>query len=239
VSALGGQLAVLGRERDGARAEIERLAAALDNQGVTLRETHDALEAACNTLTSRTDALKETTEALAEARAQGEEQAHRRDHAERVAAASAQSLQAAQERIALLQVAQEVALARAELLERAEASAKAAAALARSDLEAAQSLVEQLRGSVSERDAQLAVLTATVQAEQQSRDADTRHWLSRLSEHQAAVTDARGREATLVEEKNALTLEAQRLRQDLRRMQAEVDGRAAGPDRTPVLTPPS
>ena len=37
--------------------------------------------------------------------------------------------------------------------------------------------------SVSERDGQLATLTATVQAEQQARDADTQHWLSRLSEH--------------------------------------------------------
>jgi hypothetical protein len=107
------------------------------------------------------------------------------------------------------------------LLERAEALARESAAQARTDLEAAQALAEDLRRSVSERDGQLATLAATVQAEQQSRDADTQHWLSRLGEHQEALADARARETALTEEKKALTLEAQRLRQDLRRTQAE------------------
>ena len=168
-------------------------------------------------------ALQETTEALAQSRAQGEDQSRQRDHAERVAAASAESLKAAQERIARLQVEQEVATARAELLERAEATARDAAAQARADLEAAQALAEQLRGSVSERDGQLATLTATVQAEQQARDADTQHWLSRLAEHQAVVAEARARETALTEEKKALALEVQRLRQDLRKVQSGLD----------------
>lgn len=61
-------------------------------------------------------------------------------------------------------------------------------------------------------------LCATVQAEQQARDTDTQHWLSRLAEHQAAVAEARAREAVLIQEKKALALEAQRLRQDLRKV---------------------
>ncbi|AUB85181.1 hypothetical protein [Candidatus Thiodictyon syntrophicum] len=77
--------------------------------------------------------------------------------------------------------------------------------------------------SVSERGGQLAALTATVPAEQQARDADTQHWLSRLSEHQAAVAEARTRETALTEEKKALTLEARRLRQDLRKVQFGLD----------------
>ncbi len=224
VSGLDSQVAAVTQEHDAARTEIERLAAEIDRQSATLRETQDALDLASNTLAARTEALLETTEALAQSRAQGEEQSRQREHAERVAAASAESLKAAQERIARLQVEQEVATARAELLERAEAVARDAAAQARADLEAAQALAEQLRGSLSERDGQLATLTATVQAEQQARDADTQHWLSRLAEHQAAVAEARARETALIEEKKALTLEAQRLRQDLRKVQSGLDG---------------
>jgi len=223
VSALNAQVAAVAGERDAARTESERLAAEVENQGTTLRETHDALDLVGNTLAVRTVALQETIEALAHARAHGEEQSRQRDHAKRVAAASAESLKAAKERIARLQVEQEVATARAELLERAEATARDTAAQARADLEAAQAVAEQLRGSVSERDGQLATLTATVQAEQQSRDADTQHWLSRLAEHQAAVAEARAREAVLIEEKKALALETQRLRQDLRKMQSGLD----------------
>jgi chromosome segregation ATPase len=223
VSGLDAQVAAITQERDAARTEIERLAAELNSQGMMLRETQDALDLAGNTLAVRTEALLETTEALAQSRAQGEEQSRQRDHAERVAAASGESLKAAQERIARLQVEQEVATARAEWLERAEAVARNAAGQARADLEAAQVLAEQLRGSVSERDGQLATLTATVQAEQQARDADTQHWLSRLADHQAAVAEARARETALTEEKKALTLEAQRLRQDLRKVQTGLD----------------
>ncbi len=230
VSGLDSQVAAVTQEHDAARTEIERLAAEIDRQSATLRETQDALDLASNTLAARTEALLETTEALAQSRAQGEEQSRQREHAERVAAASAESLKAAQERIARLQVEQEVATARAELLERAEAVARDAAAQARADLEAAQVLAEQLRGAVSERDGQLAALTATVQAEQQARDADTQHWLSRLAEHQAAVAEARARETALTEEKKALILEAQRLRQDLRKVQSGLgdDERARG-----------
>jgi hypothetical protein len=61
---------------------------------------------------------------------------------------------------------------------------------------------------VSERDGQLVTLTTTVQAEQQSRGADTQHWLNRLAAHQAAVADACARETALPEEKKALTLAA-------------------------------
>ena len=100
------------------------------------------------------------------------DQARQRDRAERVAAASADSLKAAQERIARLQVEQEVATARAELLERAEATARESTAQVRTDLEAAQAMADDLLRSGSERNGQLATLTATVQAEQQSRDAD-------------------------------------------------------------------
>ncbi len=220
VSGLDAQVTAVAGKRDAARTEIERLAAELDRQGMTLRETQDALDLAGNRLAARTEALQETTEALAQARVQGEDQSRQRDHAERVAAASVESLTAAQERIARLQVGQEVATARAELLERAEATARDAAAQARADLEAAQVLAEQLRGSLSERDGQLATLTATVQAEQQSRDADTQHWLSRLAEYQVAVAEARARETALTEEKKALTQEAHRLRQDLRKVQS-------------------
>ena len=234
VSGLDAQVAAVAGERDAARTEIERLAAELNSQGTTLRETQDALDLAGNTLAARTEALAETTEALAQARVQGEDQSRQRDNAERVAAASAESLTAAQERIARLQVEQEVATARAELLERAEAVARDAAAQGRADLEAAQVMVTDLRHSVSERDGQLATLTATVQAEQQSRDADTQHWLSRLAEHQAAVAEARARETALTEEKKALTLEAQRLRQDLRKVQSQIDGRFASPDSNPT-----
>jgi chromosome segregation ATPase len=223
VLALDAQVGAVAGERDAARTEIERLAAELSSQGATLRETQDALVLAGNTLAVRTEALLETTEALAQSRAQGEEQARQRDHAERVAAASVESLTAAQERIARLQVEQEVATARAELLERGEAVARDAATQARADLEAAQALAEQLRGSVSERDGQIATLTATVHAEQQARDADTRHWLSRLAEHQATLAEARVREAVLIEEKKAMALEAQRLRQDLRKVQFGLD----------------
>ncbi len=238
VSALDAQIAAVTGERDAARTEIERLTAESNSQAATLRETQDALDLAGNRLAALTEALRETTEALAQTRAQGEEQSRQRDHAERVAAASADSLKAAQERIARLQVEQEVATARAELLERAEATAREAAAQARTDLEAAQVMAEDLRHSVSERDNQLATLTATVQAEQQSRDADTQHWLSRLAEHQAAVAEARAREAVLIEEKKALTLEGQRLRQDLRKVQSEIKGGFASPEGTaPLATP--
>ena len=223
VSALDAQVAAVAGERDAASTEIECLTAELTSQGTTLRESQDALDLAGNRLAARTEALRETTEALAQTRAQGEEQSRQRDHAERVAAAAADSLKAAQERIARLQVEQEVATARAELLERAAATARESAAQARTDLEAMQALAEQLRGSVSERDGQLATLTATVQAEQQARDADTQHWLGRLAEHQAAVAEARARETALTEEKKGLTLEAQRLRQDLRKVQSGLD----------------
>jgi chromosome segregation ATPase len=238
VSGLDAQVAAVAGERDAARNESERLTAELTSQGATLLETQDALELAGNSLAARTATLQETTEALAKTRAQGEEQSRQRDHAERVAAASAVSLMAAQERIARLQVEQEVATARAELLERAEATARESAAQARADLVAVQALVEQLRGSVSERDGQLATLTATVQAEQQSRDADTQHWLSRLAEHQAAVVETRAREAALTEGKKALTLEAQRLRQDLRKVQPETKGHLASPEGTATLATP-
>jgi chromosome segregation ATPase len=192
-------------------------------------ETPDALELAGNSLAARTAALQETIEALAQSR--------QRDHAERVAAA-ADSLKAAQERIARIQVDQEVAAARAELLERAEALARGAAIQTRADLEAAQALAEQLRCSVSERDGQRATLATTVQAEQQARDADTQHWLSRLAEHQAAMAEARARETALIEEKRTLALEAQRLRQDLRRVQSEITGRFASPDSRPTPATP-
>ncbi|WP_295390632.1 DNA-binding protein [uncultured Thiodictyon sp.] len=233
-TALEAQVVAVAGERDAARTEIERMATELNSQGATLRETQDALDLAGNTLDARTEALAETTEALTQARVEGEDQSRRRDHAERVAAASVESLKATQERIARLQVEQEVVTARAELLERAEATARDATAHARADLEAAQALAEQLRGSVSERDGQLATLTATIQAEQQSRDADTQHWLSRLAEHQAAVAEARARETALTEEKKALTLEAQRFRQDLRKVQSEIPGRFASPDSRPT-----
>ncbi|WP_295446399.1 DNA-binding protein [uncultured Thiodictyon sp.] len=238
VSGLDAQVAAVAGERDAARTEIERLAAEMNSQGITLRETQDALDLAGNTLAARTEALAETAAAMAQAREQGEDQSRQRDHAERVAAASAESLNAAQARIARLQVEQEVATARAELLERAEATARDAAAQTRADFAAAQALAEQLRGSVSERDGQLATLTATVQAEQQSRDADTQHWLSRLAEHQAAVTEARSREAALTEEKKALNLEAQRLRQDLRKVPSGIAGRFASPDSSQTPTTP-
>jgi len=238
VSGLDAQVAAVAGERDAASTEIERLAAALNSQSTTLLETQDALELAGNSLAARTAALQETTEALAQSRAQSEDQSRQRDHAERVAAAAAESLKAAQERIARLQVEQEVATARAELLERAEALARDAAAQTRADLEVAQALAEQLRGSLSECDGQLATLTATVQAEQQARDGDTQHWLSRLAEHQAAVVEARAREAALTEEKKALTLEAQRLRQDLRKVQPEIKGHLASPEGTATLATP-
>ncbi|WP_295612880.1 hypothetical protein [uncultured Lamprocystis sp.] len=60
-------------------------------------------------------------------------------------------------------------------------------------------LAEQLRNSVSERDGQVATFIATVEAEQP--------W--------AEVAEARAGETALTEEKNTLTLEAQRSRQDL------------------------
>jgi chromosome segregation ATPase len=230
VSALNAQVAAVAGEHDAAKTEIERLAAELNSQSTTLLETQGALNLADNRLATRIEALRETTEALAQTRVLGEEQSRQRDHAERVAAALGECVKAAQERIAGLQAEHEVATARAELLERAEAVARESAAQARADLEAAQALAEQLRISVSERDGQLATLTATVQAEQQSRDADTQHWLSRIAEHQAAVAEARARETALTEEKKALTLEAQRLRQDLRRVQSGIDNdkRACG-----------
>ncbi len=116
VSALDAQVAAFAGQRDAASTEIERLAAELNSQGTTLQETQDAWDLAGNRLAARTEALAETTEALAQSRAQGEDQFRQRDHPERVAAASAESLKA-------------------------------------------------------------------VQAEQQARDADTQHWLSRISEH--------------------------------------------------------
>ncbi len=116
VSALDAPVAAVAGQRDAARTENERLVAELDRQGATLRETQDALDLARNTLAARTAALRETTEVLAQARVQGEDQARQRDHAERVAAAAGESLRAVQARIARLQVEQEVATARAELL---------------------------------------------------------------------------------------------------------------------------
>lgn len=228
VSDLDAQLAAVTGERDAARTEFNRLDADLNSQGMTLRETQDALDLARNTLAARTEALQETTEALAQARVQGEDQARQRDHAERVAAASAESLKAAQERIARLQVEQEVATARAELLERAEATAQSVAAQARGDLDATQSLVYELRKSLSERDGQLAALTSTVQSEQQSRDADTQHWLARIEELQLSVADHRAREAAWVEERKGLATEVQRLGQDVRRVRAPCRTEVAG-----------
>ncbi|WP_236849039.1 DNA-binding protein [Candidatus Thiodictyon syntrophicum] len=113
---LDAPVAAVAGQRDAARTENERLVAELDRQGATLRETQNALDLARNTLAARIEALQETTEALAQSRAHGEHQARQRDHAERVAAAAGESLRAAQARIARLQVEQEVATARAELL---------------------------------------------------------------------------------------------------------------------------
>jgi len=83
-------------------------------------------------------------------------------------------------------------------------------------------------------------VTATMQgkAEQRSRDANTQHCLSRLAEHQAAVAEARVRETALTEEKKSLTLEAQRLRQDLRNAQSEITGRFANPGSSPTPAMP-
>jgi chromosome segregation ATPase len=232
VADLDGRLAAVAAERDLARAEAEQLAAALATREARLREVQDACDRTRHTLDERNDALRETTAELARARAQGEEQARQREQADRVTNATQESLREAQERRARLETDLEVARARAQLLERAEASAHGALAHARGDLEAAQASVAELRTALSQRDGHVATLTATVQAEQESRDADTQHWLGRLSDSQAVLAEARTREAALIEEKKALGLEVQRLRQDLRGLQAEFkafQGRLAAP----------
>lgn len=57
---------------------------------------------------------------------------------------------------------------------------------------------------MTERDGQVAALTSTVQSEQQSRDADTQHWLARIEELQLSVADHRAREAAWIEDRKGL-----------------------------------
>jgi hypothetical protein len=52
------------------------------------------------------------------------------------------------------------------------------------------------------------------------------------------MAEARARETALTEKKNTLTLEAQRLRQDLRMMQSEINDRFASREGSTALTTP-
>lgn len=220
VSALDAQVARLHEdlrvEREGALA----LAAARDALAKDLATTRDTRDVARANAEASAAEAQELRAGIAQARAEATEQTRQREHAERVVQEARESLARAQERIARLSADLEIASARESLLEQAAADAKALAALARGDLETAQGEIRDLRTRLAERDGQLAGLTATVQAEQKARDADTEHWLARLAEHQAAVAAAKEREATLIEEKKALSADNQRLRASMRRAAA-------------------
>ncbi len=203
-----------------AEARLAEVTDALDARVIELAQTRDALATAQAQAQHLEEVLAATTQELAQARSAWDEESRRRDHAERVAATAREGLSQAQERIARLQADQEVALARAELLERAVATAEAAAATARDDLASAQTQLGELRRTLSERDQQLATLAATVQAEQQGREADTQHWLERLEEHQVSVADYRAREIAWTEERKGLVAEVTRLRRERDRLAA-------------------
>lgn len=221
--ALEGRIATLEGELDQFREALmsredalARLTAEHSAQAHELSRTQDALDGARIELEARTSELSQLRNELGRLSMEAGEQSSRRAHAERVAGEARASLENAQERIAEMRGALDVARARAELLERSEADARRVAQQTRSDLESAQAEISELRRTMSERDGQIGALTATLQTEQQARDADTQHWLTRLSEHQAAVLDIKAREAELIEEKKELTLEVRRLGQDLR-----------------------
>jgi hypothetical protein len=218
MEALAAEGATAVQEREAARAEGARLQAALAEQGAVLRKAEDALDGARSALEARTAALRERDAALVEARAQGADEALRRAHSERLAAAARASLEAAQERVARLRTELEVADARTALIERAETAANERAAQARTDLVGAQTTVVELRRALSERDGQLAALTATLKGEQRGREADSRHWLARLEERQTEVTAARAREAAWGEEKRRLVEELAQLKREVHRL---------------------
>lgn len=195
---------------------LVRLTTEHNAQAQELSRTLDALDGARTELEEHASEVFRLRDELDRVTAEAEEQSRRSAHAERVAAEARTSLESAQERIAEMRAALDVARARSDLLERSEADARQVAQQTRADLESAQVQMSELGRAMSERDGQIAALTVTLQTEQQAREADTQHWLTRLSEHQSAHLEIKAREAALIEEKKALTMEVRRLARDLR-----------------------
>lgn len=214
IASVRADLETVGREKAVLVDEVSALR-------VNLGHCADEFERAVTEIESLSKAISDTTAALNEAETQARLQESQRHHAERVASEARESLQTAQERIARLIVDTEVAQARVALLERSEADAKANTEVVRQDLTRAMDDLAVSRGLLSERDGQIGALTATLRAEQQARDADTEHWLGRISEQQALLAEAKAREGVLVAEKTDLVREVQQLRRDLRTSEQE------------------
>jgi chromosome segregation ATPase len=138
-------------------------------------------------------------------------------------------LQEAQAQAARLTVAQEVAAARAQLLEEQVSEGKAETERGRAALAAAQSQAAGLAHALAERDAQIAALTGALAREQQGRDEDTRHWLARLEEQRAALAEAKERALTLALERRELAQESRRLRAQLRELTERLETERSQP----------
>jgi predicted nucleic acid-binding Zn-ribbon protein len=78
-------------------------------------------------------------------------------------------------------------------------------------------------------DAQIAALTGALAREQQGRDEDTRHWLARLEEQRAALTEAKERALTLALERRELAQESRRLRAQLRELTERLETERSQP----------
>jgi chromosome segregation ATPase len=176
----------------------------------SLIDAQDARDLAAAEVVRLREELDEKVSSLARECAAREEQQAQRQRVEAVLAEARSSLAHAQEQLAGVRRELDVAAARNELLSTSEADAKKALARSLEDIESARRDVEQLREIVSQRDSQITALTATVQAEQQARDADTEHWTGLVEDVRAQLRETKERERALSAEKQALVTDVRR-----------------------------